>query len=408
MLVQEPSPSKVNLLPAEPPSPEPDEATIHASLRDSYEVLYGFRKPETVAGLEFSFRDPEYVETTTPKKKDSSSGKSSDRFAFSPPGMPLKSPEPLVSPALKGSNKATSKAAAPATEAGMEDDVEVAESSSGGGWGNMFKKFEEGKWKCDVCLARNENKASKCAACEATRPGAAAVGAVATAGSLSSSGSIGAGGFTFGAGFSTSPPTIPLRGSSAKGSAAGDSAFFFSAPEHLDSETPQKATPFGGSSSDRFAFSPPGMPLKSPEPLVSPALKGSNKATSKAAAPATEAGMEDDVEVAESSSGGGWGNMFKKFEEGKWKCDVCLARNENKASKCAACEATRPGAAAVGVAAAAGSLSSSGSIGAGGFMFGIPAVAGTTESTSFFGGGSAPASNSAEENFGSSTFGMPK
>jgi hypothetical protein len=167
--------------------------------------------------------------------------------------MPLKSPEPLLSPALKVFVK-TAKPAAPEAATSPNHEImndaedyvasEGANSSVTSRWGDVFKKFEEGKWKCEVCLARNEEENAKCAACEANRPGAASnVAAVSGAASV---------GFTFGASAAIGTGTSGL--SFGKG---GTGAFAFSSSS---SNGPLGGGASGGASSSAFTFPVFGAP----------------------------------------------------------------------------------------------------------------------------------------------------
>ncbi|KAL7553465.1 hypothetical protein ACHAWF_016746 [Thalassiosira exigua] len=75
----------------------------------------------------------------------------------------------------------------------------------------------------------------------------------------------------------------------------------------------------------------------------------------------------------------GWGSMFKTSEEGSWKCTVCMVTNKPSVTACAACDAPRPGEEGKTPGTSIAKSAAPGSIGAGGFSFGIaPAPAGST------------------------------
>jgi hypothetical protein len=404
----------------------PASSSVAPAVISTATVGFSFPTPTpamTSGSSDFVFSAPEDVSSETPKKASTSGGTSVDRFAFSPPGLPLKSPKPLGSPAVRACSKPTVKSSTVEAEKTSRNSAELDESSSSAGasgWGDMFKKFEEGKWKCGVCLARNNEKDSKCGACETNRPGTAADGntAVEKKPDSATGGGIGASGFTFSAPASSSVPSVAKNTATigfsiptpAPALASGSSGFVFSAPVDVVSETPKKVSTSGANSTDYFAFSPPGLPLKSPEPLGSPAVRASSKSTVKSSTGESEKTSRNSAELDKTSSSAGasgWGDIFKKFEEGKWKCDVCLARNNEKDSKCGACETNRPGAAGSSWSAQEKKPDSAtgGGIGAGGFTFGAPASSASFSSNST---GGTSSSGTDAGNFTFTPFGTPK
>eukprot|EP00804_Cyclotella_cryptica_P018819 CCRYP_018694-RF/>CCRYP_018694-RF protein AED:0.08 eAED:0.23 QI:0/0.28/0.25/1/0.57/0.62/8/398/3234 len=84
----------------------------------------------------------------------------------------------------------------------------------------------------------------------------------------------------------------------------------------------------------------------------------------------------NDSELAEerdnAANAFGWGSRFKASEEGSWKCEVCMVTNAASAKACAACETAKAGEeGSTPVTGSATATPSVGSIGAGGFSFGV-------------------------------------
>ena len=84
-------------------------------------------------------------------------------------------------------------------------------------WGNLFK-IEEGSWKCDVCGLLNKPNTTKCAACEAPRPGTEASKEVDEEKETTSFSYIGSSGFTFGGGQGSSNKSSESHSTSSIGS----------------------------------------------------------------------------------------------------------------------------------------------------------------------------------------------
>eukprot|EP00984_Skeletonema_dohrnii_P023992 scaffold13097_cov183-Skeletonema_dohrnii-CCMP3373.AAC.1 len=117
----------------------------------------------------------------------------------------------------------------------------------------MFKKSEEGSWKCGVCMVTNKPSDSVCPACETPKPGSEVKAAgVTSSASAPAAGSIGAGGFSFGAPAATSSSSIGAGGFSFGGSApapapatSGVTGFNFAAAPKKEDSTATAPAPGG-------------------------------------------------------------------------------------------------------------------------------------------------------------------
>uniref|UniRef100_A0A7S4IIV8 Nuclear pore complex protein Nup153 n=1 Tax=Odontella aurita TaxID=265563 RepID=A0A7S4IIV8_9STRA len=209
-------------------------------------------------------------------------------------------------------------------DAGEEGGAAVAtsEEKSVGGWGSRFT-IEEGSWKCESCMVQNKKDATKCAACEASRPGHESMNSN-EAGKSSTSrepSSIGAGGFSFGGagGASTigaggfkfggvpgssagsAPPLSAAKTSAAPVPAFGSGGFSFGTVlPATDTGNAPSASPggfkFGGSSSEKSAPAKatavasaqggyPPMSATAPKPFGGGDSKPTGSGSSKSASP---------------------------------------------------------------------------------------------------------------------------
>ncbi|XP_038597551.1 E3 SUMO-protein ligase RanBP2 isoform X2 [Tachyglossus aculeatus] len=161
------------------------------------------------------------------------------------------------------------------------------------GFGSLFPK-KEGHWDCGVCLVRNEPLASRCVACQNTRPGSANVPPFGQQAS-----------FKFGQGNLPKPVPSDFGTLFPKKEGQWDCSVCLVRNEASASKCAACQNPDSQSRPTFASRAPPAPKFGFPEP-------------GKAAQ-------------------GGFDKMFAK-KEGEWDCSACLVRNEAGASKCAACQ----------------------------------------------------------------------
>lgn len=150
------------------------------------------------------------------------------------------------------------------SEAEVADSSDTAKDSTGGategwGWGGMFKKSEEGSWKCGVCMVTNSPSALKCPACETVKPGSEGKAADTTSSAAApAAGGIGAGGFSFGSAAAPAPATSATTTTT--------TGFNFAARKKDDTTTPASGGFTFGVPSSTTASAPSGFNFAAPTP----------------------------------------------------------------------------------------------------------------------------------------------
>ncbi|NP_001082284.1 nuclear pore complex protein Nup153 [Xenopus laevis] len=228
--------------------------------------------------------------------------------------------------------------------------------SSTPGLGDIFKK-PAGMWDCDTCLVQNKAEVTKCVACETPKPGTGMKATLLIPSTTKS----------------TNPATNTLAFASCSASIPNEEMFkkpmgsWECTVCHMQNKTEDntcvgckaekpgtvKSVPTAAPSGllgllDQFK-KPTGswdcdvcLIQNKPEANKCIACESAKPGT-KAELKGTFDTVKNSVSVAPLSSGQlGLLDQFKK-SAGSWDCDVCLVENKPEATKCVACETSKPG-----------------------------------------------------------------
>ncbi|KAI8815473.1 hypothetical protein BJ742DRAFT_18123 [Cladochytrium replicatum] len=181
------------------------------------------------------------------------------------------------------------KTSSPQTD-GMKSNTIASATSSG--FASWWAAGNSDKWKCDVCMVRNDQSATKCVSCEADRPG------------------------------STKPTTKAVTSTS---SSIGFASLW--ATENAEKWKCDVCMVRNVKSAAKCISCDADQPASE-----------SSKDTPSTSATAPKPGASS-TPLATNA----FASLWAKQNAGKWECSVCMVRNEQSANQCVSCESERPG-----------------------------------------------------------------